>query len=66
MKSEIFITKKPKSELLMKFISYYYFHSSEKVDVNIKFHYLLLGFLITCELEFRNIKINKIYYEKSF
>jgi AraC-like DNA-binding protein len=39
MKSEIFITKKPKSELLMKFISYYYFHSSEKVDVNIKFHY---------------------------
>ena len=39
MKSEIFITKKPKSELLMKFISYYYFHSSEKVEENIKFQH---------------------------
>jgi AraC-like DNA-binding protein len=39
MESEIFITKKPKSELLMKFISYYYFHSSEKVEENIKFHF---------------------------
>lgn len=39
MKPKIFITKKPKSELLKKFISYYYFHSNELIDERIKFHY---------------------------
>lgn len=39
MKNEIFISKKPKSELLKKFISYYYFHSHEKANKKLKFNY---------------------------